>query len=520
MLKTESWNQGAEAEVALENAAETKSPPEVWVARLLLAAALLLLMALVRKGWSDIDGAWDSTWYHMSFAALRAGLISQRQYQVSQWLGTYFDGFPALPDYLQGMAWRLTSRPQAANLVSLFALVCATIFFRTRYKVPFGYVVIGFLGIPMVLIQSTSTYVDLFTNCFATILIFTIFWMWIEPEHFTTIDLLIAFVSLAVAINSKPQFVAIGTFALVALFVSSLLNRQKLSCLRDQFHRATTGRRVLVVAACFLCLCLAYVNPAKNLIKFHNPAYPAKANIGPWHLPGSYKVRSVVNYPPYLENIPQAGRWVLSIVEYDTFDGRNPLWTNSNGDVGPRSAAHMGGAFGALVLFNVFFFLIVQAKVRKRYGWKPALFLIIITVVTASMPASQEIRYYMYWVICLVALNLVMIEKGMTEPERGTFRLISAAAMSSFLMFVLCATGFQYVSSNETTMESLVKEGQIERQLLEMDLQDGEIVCVKGKIPRTFYYAPIFNPRVDGKYHYGVIESYDDAGCMGKRVVP
>jgi len=53
----------------------------------------------------------------------------------------------------------------------------------------------------------------------------------------------------------------------------------------------------------------------------------------------------------------------------------------------------MGGAFGALVLFNLFFFLILQGKVRRRYGLKPAAFLITITVVTALMPASQEIRY-------------------------------------------------------------------------------------------------------------------------------
>jgi len=420
---------------------------------------------------------------------------------------------------LQGMAWRLTSRPQAANLVSLFALVCVTVFFRIRYKVPFGYIVVGFLGIPMVLIQSTSTYVDLFTNCFATILIFTIFWIWMEPEHFTIGDLVVVFVSLAVAINSKPQFVATGTFALAALAIGLLINRQKLACLREQFRRATPGRRLLVLATCFLCLCLAYINPAKNLVKFHNPAYPAKANIGHWHLPGSYKVRSTANYPPYLEQLPQYRRWILSIIEYDAFDGRNPLWTNSNGDVGARSAAHMGGAFGALVVFNLLFFLILQGKVRRPYKWKPAAFLIAITVVTASMPASQEIRYYMYWIMCLVFLNLVMIEKGMREPERGTFRLVSAAAMSSFLIFVLCATGLRYVYPDRVTMESLVRDWGIEQEISKMNLQDGEVICIKGKIPRTFFYAPIFNARLEDQYHYGVVESDDDSGCMGKRVL-
>ena len=140
MLPARIWRQdiSADAEVLPVNPAETKSPSEVWVGRLMLVGALVLLVALALKGWQDIDGAWDSLWYHMPFAALRVGLVSQKQYQISQWLFTYYDGFPSLPDYLQGIAWRLTSRPQAANLVSLFALVCVTIFFES---------VIGFLSV-------------------------------------------------------------------------------------------------------------------------------------------------------------------------------------------------------------------------------------------------------------------------------------------------------------------------------------------------------------------------------------
>ena len=500
---------------------ETKSASEVWVARLLFAAALLLLAALARKGWRDVDGAWDSLWYHMPFAALRVGLISQNQYHVSQWLSTYYDGFPVLPDYLQGIAWRLTSRPQGANLVNLLALVCVTIFFRIRYKVPFGYAFVGFLGVPIVLIQSTSTYVDLFTNCFATILFFTVFWVWMEPEQFTVNDVFIAFASLAVVINSKPQFVALGSGALLALAVGTAFNRQKLVLLRDQLQKTAPGARYLVIATCLVCLCIAYINPAKNLIKFHNPVYPATLDVGPLHLPGSYAVGSMGSAPIYLAHAPQYRRWVRSIIEYDAFDGRNPLWTNSQGDLKFDSRAlRMGGSFGALVLFNLFYFLILQGKVRQRYGLKPAAFLITVSVITALMPSSQEIRYYMYWVMCLVALNLVLIERGLTEPEQGTFRLLSATAMSSFLIFVLCSNGLRYIRSNRVTMQSLVRDNGIEKHLAEMHLHDGEVICVKGRNPMTFLYAPIFNRRLEAQYHYGIIEAYDDTGCMGKRVLP
>jgi hypothetical protein len=179
----------------------------------------------------------------------------------------------------------------------------------------------------------------------------------------------------------------------------------------------------------------------------------------------------------------------------------------------------MGGSFGALVLFNLFLFLMLQGKVRKWCGLKPAAFLVILTVVTALMPSSQEIRYFMYWSMCLVVLNLVMIEKGLTEPEQGTFRLVAAAAMSSFLMFVLFSNGLRYVTSSGWTMKSVVRDYGIEKQLSDMNLREGEVICVKGKAPRAFFYAPIFNQKLDAQYHYGIIESDDDAGCMGKRVL-
>ena len=161
----------------------------------------------------------------------------------------------------------------------------------------------------------------------------------------------------------------------------------------------------------------------------------------------------------------------------------------------------------------------MQGKVLGQYGLKPAAFLIILSVITASMPSSQEIRYYMYWIMCLVALNLVLIERDLKGLQAETFRLVSAAAMSSFLIFVFCSNGLRYILPNRVTMESLVRDWGIEQQISKMNLHDGEIICVKGKSPLTFLYAPIFNRRLEAQYHYGIIEAEDDAGCMGKRML-
>ena len=486
-------------------------------------AVLVLLAFIAHKGWSDLDESWDSLAYHMPFAALRAGVISQQQYHLSEWMAALYAGIPVLPDYLQGGLWRLTSRAQAANLVSLFALICVAAFFWLRHKIPFAYIVAGFLGMPVVLLQTTSTDVDLFTNSFATILLFSIFTAWIDPEHFSIVDASIALFCVAIVINSKSQFVVIGSAALLGMALITYVNRQRLLLMRNQVAAGSGWRRYLFAVIILLSISTAYIIPVRNLIKFHNPLYPVAMNIGSIHLRGQFDSRGLGWQPVYLAHSPQWKRWLLSAVEYDAFDGRSPLWTIAQGDVKLDSKAiRMGGTFGALALFNIFFFMVLQSRVRHRYGMKPSVFLLVIILGTACMPASQEIRYYMYWLMFLIALNLFLIENGLDGPERTTLKLVAVAAISSFLLFVLFSNGFRYVHANHHSPEVLVKGAGLAKQLEDMHLYDGEAICVDKK-PRTFLYSPNFNPEVAARFHYRILETYmpqdEAADCGSSRVL-
>jgi|ERR1019366_361318 hypothetical protein len=492
-----------------ERACDSQWPSYDYFRAFYTVAVLVLLVFIIRKAWLDLDESWDSLAYHMPFAALRAGVITQQQYHLSKWISGLYAGMPVLPDYLQGGLWRLTSRAQAANFVSLFALMCVTSFFRLRHKIPFAYILAGFLGIPVILIQSTSACVDLFTNSFATMLLFSIFTAWIDPEDFSVGDAAIALLCVAVVINSKTQFIVIGTLALFGLALVTYVNRRRLILMRKQLLMGSGWTRYLFVLIVFLSVSLAYVVPVRNLIKFHNPFYPVAVSIGHIYLPGQFNARGLGDEPLYLSHSRQWKRWLLSVVEYEAFDGRNPLWTNGQGDVGLNSKAlRMGGTFGALALFNIFLFMILQAKVRDRYGMKPSVFLLVIILITAFMPASQEIRYYSYWLMCLIALNLFMIENGLNDPERRTFKQLAAAAIASFLLFVLCSTGFRYVRATHHSPEVLVKGANIEKQFDDMHLRKGEAICVEGKMPRTFLYSPNFNPGAASRFHYRVLEGY------------
>lgn len=506
-----------------ERAYDSQRPSYDYLTAFYTVAVLVLLAFIAHKGWSDLDESWDSLAYHMPFAALRAGVITQQQYHLSKWISGLYAGMPVLPDYLQGGLWRLTSRAQAANLVNLFALICVASFFRIRHKIPFAYIAAGLLGIPVVLLQTTSTDVDLFTNSFATILLFSSFTAWVEPEHFSITDATIALFCVAIVINSKTQFIVIGSAALFGLALVAYVNRHRLVLMRKQLRLGLT--RYLFALIILLAVSLAYIIPVRNLVKFHNPIYPVAVNIGPMHLAGQFDSRGLGGEPIYLSHSPQWKRWLLSVVEYNGFDGRNPLWTIAQGDVKLDSRAlRMGGTFGALALFNLFLFMILQSRVRRRYGMKPSVFVAVIILVTAFMPASQEIRYYMYWLMCLIALNLFLIENGMDGHERGTLRLVAIAAISSFLLFVLCSNGFRYVHATGHSPEVLVKGAGIAKQLEDMHLQDGEAVCLEGKMPRAFLYSPNFNPEAEARFHYQILEGYMPqdraADCGSSRVVP
>jgi len=68
----------------------------------------------------------------------------------------------------------------------------------------------------------------------------------------------------------------------------------------------------------------------------------------------------------------------------------------------------------------------------------------------------------------------------------------------------------------------LVRGANIEGQLAEMHVH-GEAVCVVGKMPRTFLYAPVFNPTAAARFHYRILEAWlpqdEAADCEGKRII-
>ena len=258
---------------------------------------------------------------------------------------------------------------------------------------------------------------------------------------------------------------------------------------------------------------------AGNWVRFGNPVYPLAVNAGTIRLPGP--VVFGTPDPLYVAPYPQPVRWLLSVAEFRAFEGRAPLWTVDQGLVpGTSMASRMGGYFSAWVGLNVVWFAFLQWKLRPRVGWKPLVFLAAVTVVTAWQPISQELRYYMYWMLTLVSVNLILLQEQVREPEGTERRALYMGGALCCLTFVLFSTGFRGLLRVGSHPEGLTDRAGITRVLEQMKLAPGETVCVFGKNPYSFFYAPYFNPKVAGKTPYHVIEAYDPAECGTARRVP
>ena len=512
---------GTASRAQVEPAPEPEPPPDSSERRLNAVSgtlAVLLCALLLRKGWQDLDLAWDALAYHLPFAALRAGLISPDSYRLSAWMGAVYHGFPVMVEFLQGWAWRLTGHIQAANFIGFAGLLGFAAAMWRWFRISMADVLLCSLAIPVILIGSTSMYDDLWVNCAAATLLLLTFGALIRPEEFSPARLLAALIAFAVALNSKLQFTGVGTLALGGLLLVLWIRRSRLTALGSAWGRAKPAARAAFLGGCGLVIACGYVNSVQNWFAFGNPVYPVQVKLGPLNWPGNFHVAD--DEPAYLIGTPQPERWLLSVLEVNAFDGRNPLWTNSQGDVSLKSRAlRMGGFFAVYVVLSLFWWSYLQRRARPRFGYAPAVFFACVTVVTACLPASHELRYYSYWMLTLVAMNLVLIE-SLGRARAHQIRRAVLATAGACLFFAVSSSNGRYLSLQGSTPAGIVGSIQASRHLADMNLAPGEAVCVFGKNPYAFFYAPLFHPELAGRLHYRAVEGYTEQDCAGIRKVP
>jgi len=485
--------------------------------------AIALVTGIFLKAIIDVDTNYDPGWYHLPFAGRLGGILPRSMFIGDEkWFEPRFDGFPLLAHLLQGIFWRITGRMQSTNLVSFFSIIGYLFFLKKFWQIPLYFSAIALLSIPLVLTHASTSFVDLLGNIGTSIIVMMTYRFYKNSQLPSKSELFITFFGAAIAANTKTQ---LQPLALVILLVAGirlgwLMWRQKVS----------TKQLAKIVPVGLLASLIIFATPVKNTALYGNPLYPIKIQIG------SIVLNHKLSPEAYEEGNRQQN-WIKSVLELDA----PYFWTPDQWAKEPNRSRR-GGFFGLYVVFNLLllwgFFIgeFVQNRTlpkgdRSNEAKVAVLAAIAMSLVPLNFPQSHELRYFMYWMICLVSLNLYLISLPKNRQLFGKWLQPKYMGLifSVFLIVVLVKTNALYVKPAFISQEQYVKFG-VKQEYIDQ-IQPNEKVCLFAQhvgedvqqIPYTalkyaFVYSSYFHPEVD--YDYSIQTAFNDRSCGDRRIIP
>jgi hypothetical protein len=301
------------------------------------------------------------------------------------------------------------------NSLGLVVFICAAV---AATKVSLPVLTFGVLSVPLIVLHSISSYIDLFAGiliCFQLLAASLLVDRWNlenldEPAYrrFATHALYIA----AAAAAGNTKFMS----TVVSLAISGYLLTFVI------FLRPATVLRtkVTLVITIGVATALSLITCARNFREYGNPFFPIAINVLWWPLPGVWE--ELPPAPTYTESLGWLARpvnWILSITQIDwKIRGVKVIYTLDSGTgyfperYGPATT---GGLWGAFMMINMGLGVTLFARTArlnrdafKRHGFLFSSFLII-SALTAFMPGSHVLRFYLYWPIFLILIICVLI---------------------------------------------------------------------------------------------------------------
>ena len=469
--------------------------PRLRLETILKAIAFLLTISIFLKGIIDIDGTYDSLGYHLPFAARIWNIVPASQFINME---ERFDGFPLLGEFFQGFFWLITGRVQGANLVGFFSLVLYAYFHKTYFQVAYYLSAIALVAVPLIQAHAVNSYVDLIANLFLAMMIMMAYILYRQPIYANMRDLLVIFLAAMGGSNTKPQieplvFLVLGFIAIRILWLRWRLNsKQQLS---------TWLLKALPITV--LASLVIFATPIKNIAIHGNPFYPVRIEIAGKVLNHALPMYS--DSPGYLADAPKAQRWLYSVLEINS-----AFWNHDQFSQNP-DRNRMGGFFGAYVLFQVLLLIYLTAKNGDRDTKLAAIVMLVMSFIAANYPQSHELRYFMYWIIVLISLNLYLVTRykdSLVNSRRVA--LVSLAA----LIFVGVRTNFVYLKPSFYTLAKF-KDEYIDREII-AEIEPKDKICLPKFYPYAFGYTPWFHQELG--YTYTVRSGFRDRCMPGEKV--
>ncbi len=486
--------------------AEIRSKSEL----ILKGVAFIALLSLFLKAIIDIDQAFDTWWYHIPFAARLWNLVPADRYTNFVKEEFRYLGFPLLIEYLSGFLWWATRHVQAGNLVNYFCLILYCVFLQAYFKVPFYLSSLALLAVPLVQIHASTYYVDLPGAVFLSGVVLLTYRLFVLDgnDADTPKDLLLIIILSTMAVNTKFQFIPLVAFVLAIALARIVWIRWKL--FRGQ--EKTLRHLLTLLPTTILGGALIFATPLKNLAIYGNPFYPIRFEVAGIVL--NHDIGFYQHAADSVAEVPQVQRWLYSILEV-----RSPLWNIDQWSPDP-SLSRLGGFFGAYVIFNLLLLVYLCWHHRSRASFMAIAVLVIMSAVTALAPQSHELRYYMYWMVSLVSLNLLLLAALERSPKPSRWLNFSSIGIAcvAFLLIVIIRTNFAYIAPTFHTLDTHFKYFFDPNILAQ--IQPDEDVCLINRSQqyrKTFLYAPIFHR--DLGYTYSIRAALEPEECGDLRQI-
>lgn len=486
--------------------------------------ALIVLSSIFVKAIIDIDTNYDTWWYHLPFAARIWGIVPKELFLAEDAIEYRFEGFPLLANFLQGFFWRITQRVQSANLVGFGSLILYLYFLKAYCRVPLYLSAIALLAIPTVITHATTCFVDLPGNIGVSILVMMTYLLYQRQQLPTKRDLLIIVLAAAAAVNIKPQLQPLTFIILCFTGLRIVWLHFKLT---PRFKPWLIKAVPITLIACLLI----FATPIKNIALYGNPFYPIKVQVAGIVL--NHKLT-----PATYQEGSRPQKWLNSVLEINT----PPWWSTDQWNGGDnRYMDRGGGFFGAYVVFNLILllFLFLHEKLNKsasetnltRETTTAIIFVVVMSIIPANFPQSHELRYFMFWMISLVSINLYLISRY--EQNSGRLKWLKSKYLglvyAVFLTIVLVKVGNFYAKPQFYSLKQQIQVG-VKPELLSQ-IKPEDRICLIGKaglvnpkevrfaaIQHTFLYSAYFHPELN--YSYSIKASTDPKDCGDRTIIP
>lgn len=447
----------------------------------LLAITLLLLIGAISI--MNMDPVEESQTYHLPVTARLAGIVSKDGYRMDGIKEGYFAGMPKLGELVQGLFWRITGLPGAANLVGLISLAILIVVSSTLLQIPLWQLTLFFLSIPLVFRHSYSAYVDLAANALFALALMLFFHTLMNKQY--TLKRLIGILApLAISANISIYSLLLSAVLGVIVFFVFFINRIKFE---------THLKQVLLFLLVFLVFIgAAYWSLGVNTLRHDNPLYPMAFSLGDHHFIGSISASTPV-YITDTFSIPKSNSYYFmrSLSEIDLWRVRpQPMFTidMNLGEVHPILNARMGGFFVLNLLLWGMGLLIFSLFSQNRAILKCVFIVIVLSVAASFLPSASELRHVMFIPLSMATLFLI----GLYDPARKRWSK-KAALILQALIFVFVA--YQVVVSDHfpkiMTIQQYREQVTAQHELFTVDMESP--VCLYGESPVAFSYK-LANP--------------------------